>query len=687
MAEPRTGGQVHLRREGDIAVITIDNPPVNSSTDAVRRGLLAALADIDAEHTRAVVLTGAGRNLMAGADLRELENEPTEPGLPLVTAALEACPVPVIAVLKGHTLGGGLELALACDVRLATADATIGMPEVTVGIIPGAGGTQRLPRLIGLPAALEMIVTGKPVDAAGARQLGLVDLVLAEHDQERQYTEVLAFARHYSAGKRRLSQRPVETVEQPQLTELAARLVARSRGLPSAAAAAEVVMAAGRLGFAEGIAKERATFLRLRGSEPAQALRYLFFAERGEPLRTAGTDAPRALHRVTIIGAGTMGSGIALCALAAGYQVDLLELNAAALEGGVKRIEDELERDVQRRRLDATRRDTMLSALHPIQDFNRVATADLVIEAIVEELAAKQSLFKALGQQVRADTLLATNTSYLDINDIAAGVPHPERVLGLHFFSPAQRMSLLEVVRTDSTSDETLHIALSFAKRLKKKAIVVANAWGFVGNRMYAAYRRQCEFLLEEGASPEQIDAALEAYGFAMGPFKVADMSGLDIAWKMRQQTAATRHERRYVGLPDLLCEAHRLGRKTGRGYYRYGDDNRPQPDPEVAALIKAYRAGSGITPRTFTDEEIQQRAVLALVNEALLLLDEAVCQRPEDIDIAMVHGYGFPRWRGGPIFIARGMGPAALDAALEELARLSGKGHRQGKSSLIDHF
>ncbi|NVK42845.1 MAG: enoyl-CoA hydratase/isomerase family protein [Oceanospirillaceae bacterium] len=683
MAEPRTGGQVHLRHEGDVAVITLDNPPVNSSTDAVRRGILAALAEIDAGQTRAVVLTGAGRNLMAGADLRELENAPTEPTLPQVTAALEACPVPVIAVVRGHTLGGGLELALACDVRLATADATLGMPEVTVGIIPGAGGTQRLPRAVGLSAALEMIVTGKPVDAARALDLGLVDQVLRATDADAQDAEVLAFARDYSAGKRPLSARAVEPEDGAALQALAQKLVSRARGLPAAAVAAEVVLAAGELSFADGIARERAQFLELRGSEPAQALRYLFFAERAEAFVPQQPVQPRTLERIAVIGAGTMGSGIALCALNAGYHVDLIELNPAALDAGVNRIRRELESDHNRQRLSAGQRDARLARLAPSQDIDVVAQADLVIEAIIEDLGAKQSLFSSLAERVGKDTLLATNTSYLDIDRIAAEIPHPERVLGLHFFSPAHRMSLLEVVRSASTSDQTLCTALAFAGRLKKKAIVVANAWGFVGNRLYAAYRRQCEFLLEEGASPEQIDAALEDYGFAMGPFKVADMSGLDIAWKMRQQTADTRHLRRYVGIPDLLCEAGRLGRKTGKGYYRY-DDNRPVSDPDVAAIIAGYRAEQAIEPTTFSAEDIQQRAVLALINEALLLLGEGVCQRPEDIDIALAHGYGFPRWRGGPIFIARRMGPDALNAALDRLVAVSGKGQERGDATLL---
>ncbi|PAU74762.1 3-hydroxyacyl-CoA dehydrogenase NAD-binding domain-containing protein [Halomonas salipaludis] len=684
MAEPCSGGQVHLRQEGAVAVITLDNPPVNSSTDAVRRGILAALGEIDVQRATAVVLTGAGQHLMAGADLHELESEPTEPTLPQVTAALAGFPLPVIAVVKGHTLGGGLELALACDVRLATPSATLGLPEVSVGVIPGAGGTQRLPRAVGLPKALEMIVSGKPIGTVEASEVGLVDELLVATEEAAQQAEILAYASRYRGGKRPLAEREVAPVDESTLQALVKRLLARSRGLPAAAVAVEVVMSAGKSSFAEAVAKERAHFLALRGSEPARALRYLFFAERAQPFTPTQAVEPRSLKRVSVFGAGTMGSGIALCVLQAGYTVDLLELNAAALEAGVKRIADELEGNIRRGRMTAERRDEMLARLRPTQEIQAVVGTDLVIEAIIEDLDVKRALFADLAGLVGEETLLATNTSYLDIDRIAEGVAHPERVLGLHFFSPAQRMALLEVVRCRTTSEQTLSAAITFSRRLKKKAIVVANSWGFVGNRLYAAYRRQCEFMLEEGASPERIDAALEAYGLAMGPFKVADMSGLDIAWKMRQQTMATRHLRRYVGIPDLICEAGRLGRKTGKGYYRYGEGKGPVSDPEVAAIIDWYRQEQGIEARTFSNEEIQQRALLALINEALLLLGEGVCQRPEDIDIALVHGYGFPRWRGGPVFIARQLGNERLTAALEWLAEVSGKGHERGDASLV---
>lgn len=675
-------GRVHLSQEGQIAIITLDNPPVNSSNDTVRRGILAALNRIDTQQSRAVVLMGKGPNLMAGADLRELEHEPTEPTLPQVTAALSAFPLPVIAVISGHTLGGGLELALACDSRIATPTALLGLPEVTVGVIPGAGGTQRLPRVVGLPLALDMIVSGKPMTALDAHKIGLVDELLRSSEGDGSDTEsfeqVLAYANRYRGGKQPLAERDVPPADEQALQPQVNKLLARARGLPAAPVAAKIVMKAPTLSFSAAIAEERAQFLALRGSESAQALRYLFFAEREKPFEPTQPVKAAPVSRISVVGAGTMGSGIALCALKAGYSVDLLELNDQALEAGVARITQALDEGVKRQRLTQAQRDDALSRLNPTQQLPEVAGTDLVIEAIVEELAIKRSLFADLAQWVSEGTLLASNTSYLDIEQIAEGIPHPERVLGLHFFSPADRMPLMEIVRCNATSEHTLSTAVSVTRRLKKKAIVVANSWGFVGNRLYAAYRRQCEFMLEEGASPEQIDTALEAYGFAMGPFKVADMSGLDIAWKMRQQTADTRHLRRYVGIPDLLCEAGRFGRKTGRGYYRYDKAMRPMSDPEVAQLVERYREEHAITPNAFSTQEIQQRAELALINEALLLLEEGVCQRPADIDIALVNGYGFPRWRGGPLFIARQMSDSQLENALDTLADVSGKGHQR---------
>jgi len=674
MVSSEKPSRVRLTQEGTIAVIIIDNPPVNSSTDLVRKGLLQALEDIDQENTSVVLLTGEGPNLMAGADLRELENEPTEPSLPQVTSAIEAFPLPVIAVAKGFTLGGGLELCLACDYRLASPDAKLGLPEVSVGVIPGAGGTQRLPRLVGMPAAIDMIVSGKPVKADKALELGLIDEVLETTSESEQLSETIKVARQYTLGKRPVSKKDVPPFDRDGLNNQAERLLKKSRGLPSAESALESTVAASEYLFEEGINRERATFLELRRSTESKALRYLFFAER-TPVEKSQSTPEQQIRRVSIIGAGTMGSGIALCNLHSGFGVTLIDLNPKALKAGVAKISETLEKDVESHRLSADRKEEILGNLSYSTDLTETQNTDLVIEAIIEDLDVKRSLFDKVSKIVGENTLLATNTSYLDIDKVFDGIGNRGRTLGLHFFSPAHRMKLLEIVQSASTSRETLVLANSFAKKLKKQAIVVKNSWGFVGNRLYAAYRRQCEFMLEEGASYDHIDQALERYGFAMGPFKVADMSGLDIAWKMRQQTADTRHLRRYVGIPDLLCEEGRFGRKTGKGYYRY-DGNQPQTDPVVNELIDNYRTENNIEPETFTDEEIQRRAVLSLINESLLLLEEGVCSQPSDIDLALVYGYGFPRWKGGPVFLANEMKPETLEEELAYLGEVNGKGH-----------
>ncbi len=675
--------------ENNLAFICIDHPPVNAGNRQIRQGILDALEAIDTRQVHAVILTGKGDNLMAGADLREMEQPTVEPGLPKVTAALAAFPLPVIAIVKGYTLGGGLELALACDYRLATGGAILGLPEVSVGVIPGAGGTQRLPRIVGLPVALDMIATGKPIKAERALELGLVDdLLTAESDASLQ-AQISDFAVSVQQLKRPVSERSVNTghndiSRDESIGLLVDRLIARSKNQPSVIAATEAVLCSASMSFDEGLAAERKLFLALRDSESAKAMRYQFFVER-QPV-TLNTAVPATpVNRVAVIGAGTMGSGIAYCALVAGYDVTLIEQSEAALAAGKSRIQSELEEAVKRETLSAEQCDAILQQLTVSQNLDDVGTADLVIEAIIEDLPAKQALFSQLSDLVSAKAILASNTSYLNIDDIVKHVVNPERVLGLHFFSPASRMALLEIVKTQHTDDATLAAGTAFVRKLKKKGIVVRNARGFVGNRIYAAYRRQCEFMLEEGASPEQIDRAVEAYGFAMGPFKVADMSGLDIAWRMRQQEADTRHLRRYVAIPDLLCEANRLGRKTAKGYYAY-PNGKPESDSEVAAIISQYRADQAVVVKTFSDTEIQQRVVNTLINEALLLLEEGVCQRPEDIDIALVNGYGFPRWRGGPIFIARQMSQPELAQRLEILTQVSGKGHQSARAELLQN-
>lgn len=594
--------------------------------------------------------------------------------MPAVIAAIEDCGKPVVAALHGAALGGGLELALGCDARVAAPGTVVGLPEVTLGIVPGAGGTQRLPRLVGLPRAVQMICSGERVPAAAARDLGIVD-ELAEGDLR---TAAITHARRLAGCKQRLRDRPVPAADAAELAQACGAALKAGKRRPAVEAAIGVTVAAATLAIDDALADERAVFQRLRVSREAAALRHQFFAERESARHpTLEGAAARAVQRIAVIGAGTMGSGIALAALEAGYEVLLLEQDVAALERGATRIHEHFAGRVRAGRTKAAAAAAAAARLQASLDWARLAEADLVIEAVFEDLGVKRQVFQRIDALARPGAVLASNTSYLDLDVIAAATRRPQDVIGLHFFSPAHVMKLLEVVRGRESAADALATGLAVAKQLRKLPVLTGNAFGFIGNRLYAAYRRQCEFIVEEGAWPEQVDAALQAFGFAMGPFAVADLSGLDIAWRMREAQAATRDPgARYVHIPDRLCEAGRLGRKAGAGYYAYpAGPSGPQVDEAVHALIAQCRADKGITPRPFADDEIVRRAVLALVNEAALLLAEGVAERATDVDVVLANGYGFPRWEGGPVFRALERGEQALQADLDELAAISGPG------------
>ncbi|PWC47376.1 3-hydroxyacyl-CoA dehydrogenase NAD-binding domain-containing protein [Azospirillum sp. TSA6c] len=666
---------IRIERDGDIAVIVIDNPPINAGSAEVRRGLLAAIETIGGDASiRGAVLIGAGKTFIAGSDLREFDRPLQEPQLPSVIAAIETCGKPVVAALHGAALGGGFELALGCDGRIALAGTVVGLPEVTLGIIPGAGGTQRLPRIVGIPAAIRMIASGERVPAAKALALDMVDAVV---DGDLRPAAV-AFARRLGHGKTPLRDCGVPVADDGEIAAASRDALKAGRNRPAVRAAVEAVGTAARLPIDEGLARERAAFQELRLSRDARALRHLFFAERESARHPDLAGAMRrTVERIGVIGAGTMGTGIAIAALDGGFQVVLVEADDAALERGARRIADHYASRVATGRLgeaDAAGRRFRLTAG---TDWTMLADVDLVIEAVFEDLAVKQEVFRRLDAVARPGAVLATNTSYLDVDAIAAATMRPQDVIGLHFFSPANAMRLVEVVCAAASAADALATGLAVSKRLGKLPILTGNAFGFIGNRIYAAYRRQCEFMIEEGAYPEQVDAVLESFGFAMGPFAVADLSGLDIAWRMRQARAATRDpQARYVTIPDRLCEVGRLGRKTGAGYYRYADGGKGrQPDPVVRDLIDRARAETGISPRSMDDDEIRRRALLAITNEAALLLAEGVAVRAADVDLVLVNGYGFPRWEGGPVFLARESGHLALERDLDWLAGLNGPG------------
>jgi len=661
---------------GDVLLIELANPPINAGSLGVRLGLMGAINQLMADPAlRAGVIVGGGKTFMAGSDLREFGQPLEEPQLPGVLAAIEACSKPVVAALHGAALGGGLELALACDARIALAGTLLGLPEVTLGIIPGAGGTQRLPRRTGQVRAVEMICSGERIRAEAARALGLVDEVVAADLQ----AHAVALARNLP-GKCRISEEavPEQTSAQIEQAEQAALRAGKRR--PAVLAAIAAIKNAAGLPFAEGLARERAVFQHLRTSTEAFALRHQFFAEREAVRLPADVQAaPRPVQTVAIIGAGTMGTGIAIAALDAGLAVLLLEQDAAALERGRQRVVDHYQARVAAGKLEAQVAAGHAARLHPTTDWLRLAEVDLVIEAVFEDLAVKQSVFRQIDVHARPGAVLATNTSYLDVDAIAGATSRPQDVLGLHFFSPAQVMKLLEVVRGAQTAPDVLATGMALGQKLRKLPVLCGNAFGFIGNRIYNAYRKQCEFMLEDGAWPEEVDQALQAFGFAMGPFSVADLSGLDIAWRMRKAQAATRDPReRYVAILDELCELGRLGRKSGAGYYTYADGKQNKTtDAAVRSIIEAASTRRGLQRRPLAAAQIQRRALLAMVNEAALLLAEGVAQRAGDVDVVLVQGYGFPRWEGGPVFWARQQDRAQLEGDLQALAAAAGHAFR----------
>jgi len=635
-----------------VAVVTIDNPPVNAASRDVRAGLLAALAQATGDvAVTAVVLACAGRTFVAGADIREFGKPPLEPFLPDVCRAIEDMEKPVVAAVHGTALGGGCELAMAAHARVAAPGARFAQPEVDLGIVPGAGGTQRLPRLVGMIAAIEMNAAGRRLAAEEARTLGLVD-VLADGDL---VAAAVAHAKDL-AGRppRRSRDRAVPAFDRSAAAAAVAAVAKKARRQIAPGEAARLTLAAADLDFEAGMAEERATFLRLVASDQAAALRHVFFAER-EAARVPRIDGvgPAPILRFGVVGAGTMGAGIAVAAVDAGYDVTVVERDETALAAGRDRVAALWSRAVASGRLSEAGKAEKLAKVGFSSDLAALAEADLVVEAVFDDLAVKRDLFARLAAVVRADCVLATNTSYLDPNVVAEGLPHPDRFVGLHFFSPANVMRLTEVVDTSTTSARTLATTVAVARRLGKLPIVTGVCEGFVGNRIWAVFRRECEFMLEEGALPHEIDAAMEGFGLPMGPFAVFDLSGLDIAWALRRRRAATRPpEERYVAIADRLCEMGRFGQKSGAGWYAYADGRRAI-DPLVGRLCEEESARKGLTRRPFAAAEIVDRLIAVMAAEGEAILAEGIAARASDIDLVFVTGYGWPRWLGGPMWQA----------------------------------
>jgi 3-hydroxyacyl-CoA dehydrogenase len=665
---PSASDVVHVVRHGDIAIVEIDNPPVNATSQAVRAGLAAAIAAVAEDASiAAIVIAAAGRTFVAGADIKEQGRPSQPPFLPEVYNVIEACSKQVVAAIHGSALGGGFELALAAHARIATPDARIGLPEVNLGIIPGAGGTQRAPRLCGVPVAIELVSSGKPLPASKALAVGLIDRI-ADGDLR---AGAIAFARDL-IGKpiRRTGALAVPLFDRAEAERQVAAVEKRARGQVSPGEAARAVLFSADNEFAEGLKRERAIYSELVTSDQAAALRHVFFAERAAA-KVPGLEAvtPRSIAIIGIAGAGTMGSGIAVACLDAGYQVIVVEQNDVAAVSGRARIDGLYDRAVKSKRMVEADKVGRMRRLTVAADRAALAPADLIIEAVFDDLAVKQDLFKALDEIVRPDAILATNTSYLDPDVIAAVTAHPERVVGMHFFSPAQVMRLLEVIKAARTAPDVLAAALVVGKKLRKVTVVSGVCEGFIGNRIYSAYRKQCEYMLEDGALPQEVDAALESYGLPMGPFAVNDLSGLDIAWARRKRLAPTRDRReRYVTIADTLCEMGRLGQKTGAGWYRYAEGKRVV-DAEVTALVEAASRDKNIVRRPISAPEVQARVLAAMVNEGAKILAENIALRASDIDLVLINGYGYPAWRGGPMFEADRIG---LNVVLAEVERMS---------------
>jgi 3-hydroxyacyl-CoA dehydrogenase len=655
-----------------IGTILVDSPPVNALSHGVRQGLVDALNASATDDTDITVLRCTGRTFIAGADITEFGKPPQAPALATVLEALESHPKPVIAAIHGTALGGGLELALCCDYRMVVETAKVGLPEVNLGLLPGAGGTQRLPRLTGLKTAIDMITSGRPLSANDAQVAGIVDEVSGD-DLAQAATDLAAELLRRGAGKRLTKDIPLKFDDDDSALLSGARetIAKRLKGQTAPQRILDCLNAAGTVPFEEGLKFERQAFEACMADPQSSALRYQFFAERAAAkVQGMSPDTEAAsVQQVGIIGAGTMGGGIAMCFAQAGFRVTLVDQDQDSIDRGMNIIRKNYDISVQRGRLSADQVSSFLSNLKATTDWQMLKGADLVIEAVFENLELKQQVFKQLDDICDPYTILASNTSYQSIDALAAVTNRPERVVGMHFFSPANVMRLLEVVRGDASDDATLQTAMSVGKRIGKVCVLSGMCYGFIGNRMLRHYGREAALCVMEGASPAQVDQAMERWGMAMGPLAVGDLAGLDIGYKAREQlTDEEKGPRVNYLLADRLVEAGRLGQKSGSGYYRYDAATRArEEDPIVSEIIEATRAELGITPREIPDEEIIDRLTLALANEGACILEEGIAQRAGDIDVVYCHGYGFPRFRGGPMHAAEVRGLQSVVGRIEE--------------------
>ena len=665
---------VDLDRRGRIAVLTINNPPVNALSQHVRQGLRDGVTQAIADAAvGAIVITCAGRTFIAGADITEFGKPPREPGLHEVLDLIESSPKPVVAAVHGTALGGGLEVTLACHYRVGVRTARFGLPEVKLGLLPGAGGTQRLPRVVGVEKALQMIVSGEPIGADAALNHGLIDAIV---DGDLTAAGV-AFAEKILSERRPLKKiRDLEDAlaaarGKPEVFADFRKSVARqTRGFRAPESCIKAVEAAVNLPFDAGLRRERELFLELMASPESKAQRYFFFAEReAAKIPDVPPDTPaKEIKTAAVVGAGTMGGGIAMTFANVGIPVSVVEISREPLERGLAVVRKNYEATASKGRLTAADVDKRMGLIRGTTDFGAIADADIVIEAVFEEMAVKKDVFAKLDKICKADAVLATNTSTLDVNEIAGATARPESVIGMHFFSPANVMKLLEVVRGAKTSKPVIATAMSVGRRIGKVPVLVGVCYGFVGNRMLHQRGKQAERLILEGALPQQVDKVLYDFGFPMGPFAMGDLAGLDVGWRIRKG----RGERALIA--DRLCELGRFGQKTGAGYYRYeGGDRTPIPDPDVEKIILEVSREQSVQRRPISDQEILERLLYPMVNEGAKILEEKLAIRASDIDVIWVYGYGWPVYRGGPMFWADQVGLKAIKTRMLEMQ------HRHG--------
>nr|MEC9419738.1 3-hydroxyacyl-CoA dehydrogenase NAD-binding domain-containing protein [Pseudomonadota bacterium] len=660
---------VSIEINGSVGLIALDNPPVNAASHAIRSGLWQAVETLQqTDGVEVIALYAKGRTFIAGADIREFGKPPLDPWLPELCNFIESASRPIVCVLHGTTLGGGLEVAMSCHARVALKGSKVGLPEVTLGILPGAGGTQRAPRLAGIATALDMITSGKPMGADEALANGLIDRIVEGDPRD----VALSSAKDLLAGDLPNRKTGDLTAEpDPAAIEAMRAKLAKSQPLLFSPHKCVDAVEACHLPIRDGMKEERRLYEECMASPQRAGLIHAFFSERAVTKIPEATATAREINSVGVIGGGTMGSGIATAILLAGLPVTLTERDQDGLDRGVATITRNLDGAVKRGKLSEAGRDDILAAkLGTSTDLGALSDADLVIEAVFEDMGVKRDIFQTLDKVCKAGTVLASNTSYLDINEIAATTSRPQDVIGLHFFSPAHVMRLLEVVVADKTGDDVVATGFALARKLKKIAVRSGVCDGFIGNRIMTFYKKAADYMMMDGASPEQIDTAMRGFGFAMGPYQVADLAGLDISWAANKRRAATRPaEERYIPIADRLCENGWFGRKTGQGFYIY-DDQGSRPNPEALAIIDAEREKAGVTPRSFTEDEIVSRFMTAMISEAVRVLEEGIALRPIDIDAVFLNGYGFPRFRGGPLHTADVIGAGELVRRIEEYAK-----------------